>query len=128
MGTACQYPKFFTLLIIYIMAAILAIITGAFLIEASMFPAAILDTFDFDETFASGQSIKGMNKAEKGELKYFQISSLVLGSLTIVFSTFFIWCALELGIVMFCGKNRESYCLFDARVKKEMREIIVNLE
>lgn len=127
MGNVCQFPKFFTLLIIYIVAAILAVVTGAFLIEAAMFPTSILDTFD-DETFDSNQTIKGMNDGEKSELKYFQISSMVLGSLTIVFSTFFIWCAVELGIIMICGRNRESYCLFDAKVKEEMREILVNLE
>ena len=40
---SCKYPIFITLFTMYILAAFLAIATGGFLIEASLYPTSIME-------------------------------------------------------------------------------------
>ena len=47
----CKYPIFVTLLVMYVVAAVLAIFTGGFLIEASLFPDRY-DRFSIFEIFS----------------------------------------------------------------------------
>lgn len=102
---------------LYILAMIVAVINGAFLIEAAIYPAA--------SKLSSSKTSAGSYDEQEKQLLFFQVSSAVCGSLTLIFSLFFVWSAIDLGIIIFCGKNRQNHCLYDKTVKDEMRQLLL---
>ena len=61
---------------------------------------------------------------KKSDVKYMYEVCVILGSLSIFFSLVFIWNAVELAIILFCGRKLENSCLCDKFVKEEMRAIL----
>ena len=64
------------------------------------------------------------NESVKKDVSYMQKISVVIGSLSIVFSLVFIWNASELAIILCCGRRLENSCLCEKIVKDEMRTIL----
>ena len=62
--------------------------------------------------------------SDKQDTEYMQKVSVAIGSLSIVFSLVFIWNAVELGIVLACGRKLEDSCLCEKVVKEELRTIL----
>ena len=60
----------------------------------------------------------------KEDMKYMEEASIWIGSLSIVFSLVFIWNAVELGVILCCGRKLEDSCLCEKIVKEEMRTLI----
>ena len=104
----CKYPIFITLFLIYILAAILAIATGGFLISESMGVEKNGDQSD----------------AAKKDVKYMEEASVWIGGVSIVFSLVFIWDAVELGVILCCGRKLEDSCFCEKIVKEEMRTLL----
>ena len=65
-----------------------------------------------------------VEESDKQETEYMQKTSVIIGSLSIVFSLVFIWNAVELGIVLACGRKLEDSCLCEKVVKEELRTIL----
>ena len=61
---------------------------------------------------------------QKNDVKYMYEVCVSLGSLSIFFSLVFLWNAVELGIILCCGRRLENSCLCEKFVKEEMREIL----
>ncbi len=108
MGGCCKYPTFESLFALYCICAFTSIFCGAILIDGSS------DAFEKDKTVKS-EDATSMGKA-----------SLVIGIFSIVFSLVFIWNAVELGILLFCGQR--DFCFLDKYVKNEMKSVLVQVK
>ena len=63
-------------------------------------------------------------ESAKEDMKYMEEASIWIGSLSIVFSLVFIWNAVELGVILCCGRKLEDSCLCEKIVKEEMRTLM----
>merc|ERR1711973_151228 len=123
----CKYPIFVTLLVMYVVAAVLAIFTGGFLIEASLFPDSIISS---NEVVKENEEAKDTdraimeNESVEDDVKHMQKVSIIIGCLSVIFSLVFIWNAMEIGIILCCGRRMENSCLAEKIVKDEMRVIL----
>ena len=115
-----SYPIALFMFSMYIFAFVLAVVSGGLLIDASMSPFVVNETYDTIEDV--GQRTAGMD-SDREDLKYLYLSSLVIGSLSIFFSLVFLWQAVELGIILFCGRSK-SKSAYEHYVKKQMRQIV----
>lgn len=118
---AIKEPIILGLFVIYIVAAILAIGSGGFLISASMKPASMMDV---STSLSEEGEEEIFSENETKDITEIQRVSVILGSLSILFSTFFIWAAIEIGIIYFGGQNEKDFCLCDRIVKNQTRQKI----
>jgi len=105
----------------YITAFLLAVVTGGFLIEASMFPASIMAV---GNALPDEKDLYAQDLLKKSDVEYMYEVCISLGSLSIFFSLVFLWNAVELGIILCCGRRLENSCLCEKFVKEEMRAIL----
>jgi hypothetical protein len=123
MGSVAQkYPIFFTIFCLYIFGAILAIIMGGFLIDASFFAFTTEETLD---------ALKGQNLTlthtdkDLEDLKIVQQGCIIIGALGILMSTVFMWNAIDIGILLFTGRSYgRQCCIYDKKLKNEMRSMV----
>ena len=99
-GKCTSYPIALFMFSMYVFAFVLAIVSGGILIEASM-----------------------SHLVDREDLKYLYLSSLIIGSLSIFSSLVFLWQAIDLGIILFCGRTN-SKSLYEHYVKKQMRRSV----
>ena len=104
----------------YALAATASIIIGAVLIESSLPSFAIMETFDSLEDEKSPINI--LSPTDRQDLGYIQKSFVVIGSLAVIFSLVFVWNAVDLFIIMVCGKTdlENSHCYYDYFIKKDI--------
>ena len=50
--------------------------------------------------------------------------SFVVGIISVIFSTVFVWNATELAILLFCGRQPQDLTIIDHFVKQEMRQVL----
>ena len=119
-----KHPIFLSVFLMYALAATASIIIGAVLIESSLPSFAIMETFDSLEDEKS--PVKIMSPTQRQDLGYIQKCYVVIGSLAVIFSLVFVWNAVDLFIIMVCGKTDlgHSHCYYDYFIKKEMRDIV----
>ena len=108
----------------YVFAFVLAIVSGGILIDASMAPFVVNDAYDvIEENDQVGKTRQTQMDSDREDLKYLYLSSLVIGSLSIFFSLVFLWQAVDLGIILFCGRTKSKNA-YEHYVKKQMRQIV----
>ena len=120
-----KHPILLSVFLMYALAATASIIIGAVLIESSLPSFALIETFDSLEDEKSPINI--MSPTDRQDLGYIQKSYVVIGSLAVIFSLVFVWNAVDLFIIMVCGKTDlgNSHCfLYDFFIKKEIRDIV----
>ena len=119
-----KHPIILSVFLMYALAATASIIIGAVLIESSLPSFAQMETFDSLEDEKS--SINIMSPTDRQDLGYIQKSYVVIGSLAVIFSLVFVWNAVDLFIIMVCGKTdlENSHCYYDYFIKKEIRDIV----
>ena len=87
-----KYTIFFSLFLFDILAAILTVATGGFLISDSI-----------------GVENNGdQSDAAKKDMKYIQEASFWIGGVLIVYSLVHIWNAVKLGVILFCGRKLKT--------------------
>ena len=64
------------------------------------------------------------SKSTKNELKNLLVAILSIGILLLVLSLICIWNAVTYGIVLFCARKSDDYCLCTKVVKEEMRSLL----
>lgn len=116
MTQSVKFPLLWLFLLANILSGLAAILCGGFLIEASLFPFAVLDAFE--------GLPNGMSNRDQEDLNYLRMSCAVLGSLSIIFSLVFIWNSVELCIILCCGRQIQDFCLYDKQIKQELRLIL----
>ena len=120
-GKCTSYPIALFMFSMYVFAFVLAVVSGGILIEASMSPFVANDAYDAIEEI--GQETTEFMESDREDLKYLYLSSLVIGSLSIFSSLIFLWQAVDLGIILFCGRTK-SKNPYEHYVKKQMRQIV----
>ena len=119
-----SYPIALFMFSMYVFAFVLAVVSGGILIEASMSPFVANDAYDaIEEIGEIGQETTEFMESDREDLKYLYLSSLVIGSLSIFSSLIFLWQAVDLGIILFCGRTK-SKNPYEHYVKKQMRQIV----
>ena len=98
-----KHPILLSVFLMYALAATASIIIGAVLIESSLPSFAIMETFDSLEDEKSPSNI--MSPTHRQDMGYIQKSYVVIGSLAVIFSLVFVWNAVDLFIIMVCGKT-----------------------
>ena len=119
MAGKLKEPFFFFLMVINVIAAIISILIGIFLIQASMFPTSMEE---LNEIVKEAKMAPIFDDVNYKSVVYMQQISIVLGGLSIIFSSFFIWTAIHIGIIYFWGE-KEDFCLCDQKVKREILEV-----
>ena len=120
-GKCTSYPIALFMFSMYVFAFVLAVVSGGILIEASMSPFVANDAYDAIEEI--GQETTEFMESDREDLKYLYLSSMVIGSLSIFSSLIFLWQAVDLGIILFCGRTK-SKNPYEHYVKKQMRQIV----
>ena len=64
------------------------------------------------------------SKSTENGLKNLLVAILLIGILLLVLSLIFIWNAVTYGIVLFCARKSDDYCLCTKVVKEEMRSLL----
>ena len=114
------YPIATFMFCMYIFAFVAAVVSGGILIEASMSPFVATDTHEILDEM--NYKIVGTD-ADRADLKFLYLSSLVIGSLSIAFSFVFLWLAVDLGIILFLGRTK-SQNSYEDYVKRQMRAVV----
>lgn len=95
----CKHPRFWCLFVLYIVSAIIGGTTGGLLL--------------------------GVDTSKTMDAISLKDASFVIGILSAVFSLLFIWNAVELGILLCCGRRHsKNYCCLDKIVRDEMIDIL----
>ena len=119
-----SYPIALFMFSMYVFAFVLAIVSGGILIDASMAPFVVNDAYDvIEENDQVGKTRQTQMDSDREDLKYLYLSSLVIGSLSIFSSLVFLWQAVDLGIILFCGRTKSKNA-YEHYVKKQMRQIV----
>ena len=122
MSEMYKHPIFLALFLINTLAAVTSIITGVVLIESSLEPASMTDAYD---ALAQEKSpLNFMTPENRKDLTYMQYSNSIIGSLAIIFSLVFVWNAVDIAIILLCGRKPQDSCYYVHLVKKELRSIV----
>ena len=113
-----QFPKMhFCLFLLNLVIAVLSIIIGAIAIESSMKVASLMDAYD---------ELKNITLSEEQKIvSAFYYTNVIIGSILLVMSLFFIWIAVDYGLLVLYKPGQPYLCAYQKYLIKDTKQNIL---